>query len=407
MTRTRLVPQISALPPRVPALDGVRGLAILLVFFFHYLFYPSGDAPISSAALRALISPARFGWTGVDLFFVLSGFLITGILCDTRENERYFRNFYVRRILRIFPLYYLLIVCLLALSAVLQARWQVGHLWFLAYLGNPAVVFHPDLTQISPWIRVTHLWSLAVEEQFYLVWPMVVYWVVDPRKLLRICWILIAVALGLRAGLFFLHLLPPHGVYVLLFCRMDALAVGSSLAILMRTQPSGKVLRFLPIVGGLALVAALMIEFVRRANQYDPFMLTVGYTLIAFGYAACLQQAIKSRTVMHRLFRNAGLRFFGKYSYGLYVNHFILIPVLATLIPVFDRLTGSQTAAQLLFVSISLAVCLLVAMATYRWVESPFLRLKDRFNYSATERGGRHIDVTQRAGSPQERVIVA
>ena len=407
MTRTSTAPQASALVARMPALDGVRGFAILLVFFFHYLFYPTGDAPISSAALRALIAPARFGWTGVDLFFVLSGFLITGILYDTRGNRHYFRNFYIRRVLRIFPLYYLLIVCLLVFSKVIQARWQVGHLWFLGYLGNPAVVFQPSLTQISPWIRVTHLWSLAVEEQFYLMWPMVVYWVTDPRKLLRICWILVVVALCFRTGLYFLHILPPHGIYVLLFCRMDALAVGSSLAILMRTARSGKILRWLPIAGGLALLVALMIEFVRKANQYDPLMLTVGYTLIALGYAACLIQAIKPGTILHRCFLNPGLRLFGKYSYGLYVNHFILIPVLAALTPVLIRLTGSETAAQFLFVAISLVVCTLVAVATYKWVESPFLRLKDRVSYFPARNVGERIDVTKHPVPSRDRVVVA
>ena len=406
MTLRSPAQQTSTAAPRVPALDGVRGFAILLVFFFHYLFYPSGDAPVASVALRALIAPARFGWTGVDLFFVLSGFLITGILYDTRTNSHYFRNFYIRRVLRIFPLYYLLIICLLVLTTLLRAHWRLGHLWFLAYLGNPAVVLQPNLTQISSWIRVTHLWSLAVEEQFYLVWPLLVYWVAAPKKLLRICWILVVTALCFRTTAFFLHLLPAHAIYVLLFSRMDALAVGSALAILMRTKSSGKILKVLQITGALALIAALMIEFVRRANQYDPLMLTLGYTLVALGYAACLLRAVNPATMLHRFFLNRGLRFFGKYSYGLYVNHFVLIPVLATLIPLLTRCTRSETVAQFLFVAISAGVCVLVAMATYHWVEVPFLRLKDHFSYFPAENVGESVDVA-RSVTSVERVVVA
>lgn len=369
---------------RLPALDGLRGFAILLVFFYHFLLYPSGELPIRSGVLRALTAPARFGWCGVDLFFVLSGFLITGILYDTREHLHYFRNFYLRRVLRIFPAYYLLILVLLALTPLTKAHWQPGHLWFLVYLGNPAVIFQHDLTQISPWVFITHLWSLAVEEQFYLVWPLVIYLARDSKQLIRICLGVIAAAFCIRVIIVSLGLLPPHAVYILLFCRMDALAMGGALAVAVRSGQWSSLSRWLPWLGLLAGLALVIIKVTRNADFYDPAMATAGFSLIAIASAAVLIKAISPGSVLQRIFRQPVLRFFGKYSYGLYVIHFVLLPVLALLRPALARLTKSESLGHFLFVAASLGICVLVAMMSFHWIEQPILRFKDRFSYAGS-----------------------
>ncbi len=119
--------------------------------------------------VKVIAAVSYGGWMGVDLFFALSGFLITGILLDTRENLRYFANFYIRRALRIFPIYYTVLGVLLLLTPLLHLRWHWGHAAYWVYLGNIAYNVNPDLSVLRPAVSFVHLWSLAVEEQFYLV----------------------------------------------------------------------------------------------------------------------------------------------------------------------------------------------------------------------------------------------
>ena len=154
---------------RLPALDGLRGIAILAVFFYHYAAGLADRAP--SGALHALGMIFAFGWSGVDLFFVLSGFLITGILYDTQSDPHYYRSFYGRRVLRIFPPFYLLALIYLLLTPLVGAHWRLIHISYLLYLGFPFALIWPSLMQISPLVLTAHLWSLCAEEQFYLLWP--------------------------------------------------------------------------------------------------------------------------------------------------------------------------------------------------------------------------------------------
>ncbi|HEX6051682.1 MAG TPA: acyltransferase, partial [Gemmatimonadaceae bacterium] len=175
----------------VPALDGVRGLAVALVLVCHVAW----DFSSPSYMERGLIEVARAGWIGVDLFFVLSGFLITGILLDTRGGPKYFRHFYVRRTLRIFPLYYAILVGVFVITPLVAAtrdrRWftdivdQQG--WFWTYTSNVflAVTGRWEQTGI-----LGHFWSLAVEEQFYLIWPAVVL-LLSPRQLRTACGVIL------------------------------------------------------------------------------------------------------------------------------------------------------------------------------------------------------------------------
>jgi peptidoglycan/LPS O-acetylase OafA/YrhL len=174
----------------IPALDGLRGIAIILVMLHHFTYYrpETGiDAVIAGVPL--------FGWVGVDLFFVLSGFLITGILLDSRGSTRYFTNFYARRTLRIFPLYYLvLFLALVALPqfpsvhTVLAGDIEMPPRWpYWAYLTNFSVA---ERGFVHGWVDVA--WSLAIEEQFYLVWPLVIW--LCPQRLLP--WLCTAIVIG-------------------------------------------------------------------------------------------------------------------------------------------------------------------------------------------------------------------
>ena len=221
--------------PHLPVLDGVRGAAILMVLCVHFI----GDAPAYTAMERALVKVANYGIWGVDLFFVLSGFLITGILYDSKGSPRYFRDFYVRRTLRIFPLYYGVLVILFLVLPALPAPYppalaESAHhqAWLWLYSSNVYLAIH------RAWVLpyVGHFWSLAVEEQFYLIWPLVVL-SFGRRWLLRICVVVAVLALALRTGLSAAGAGDVAQV-VLTPCRFDALCAGGFLALAVRVVDS-------------------------------------------------------------------------------------------------------------------------------------------------------------------------
>jgi peptidoglycan/LPS O-acetylase OafA/YrhL len=162
----------------LPALDGLRGIAILLVMAFHRVLLHPGSLERSLLGRLGLC-----GWVGVDLFFVLSGFLITGILFDTKDRPDYFRRFYFRRTVRIFPLYYGFLLGVLGLGVALQATGRSpfgwGDFWrnqlvLWTYTTNLAFAAAGEWYALAPMLTLTSLWSLAIEEQFYLVWPLLI-----------------------------------------------------------------------------------------------------------------------------------------------------------------------------------------------------------------------------------------
>src|SRR5215470_2833769 len=239
----------------LPGLDGVRGLAILLVLAVHFV----GNATPVTWGERLAVKLGNYGVLGVDLFFVLSGFLITGLLLDSKGDPHYFRNFYARRTLRIFPLYYfvlaLLFVVIPALAtippALEEARQHQAWLWtytanfFLAAKSSWALTY------------VSHFWSLAIEEHFYLLWPLVVF-SFRRETLERICLWVIGAALALRIALS-LAGVSELSISVLTPCRVDALCIGGLLAAIGRREggPGSLVRRSGP--AALALAIALVV----------------------------------------------------------------------------------------------------------------------------------------------------
>jgi peptidoglycan/LPS O-acetylase OafA/YrhL len=210
-----------AFAKRLPALDGVRGLAILAVFFYHYAGGLSRNQ--GSLGLHILGSIFGFGWSGVDLFFVLSGFLITGILYDTQNDVGYYRLFYARRILRIFPIYYLLLLIFLVLTPFFNLHWQWPHLWFIVYLGYPAALIWPTLITVSPHLLFSHLWSLSVEEQFYMLWPFAIIVICTVRRTVAhsdpVILTVGLTVLGLGSSAFVILAAKGGGIASLLACR--------------------------------------------------------------------------------------------------------------------------------------------------------------------------------------------
>jgi peptidoglycan/LPS O-acetylase OafA/YrhL len=344
---------------KVPALDGLRGIAILLVFAHHY-----GSIGINSPHFpaRALAALCTFGWSGVDLFFVLSGFLITGILYDTRSDPGYYKKFYARRALRIFPVYYLFALIMF----LANSRWTWAHLTFLFYVGYPAVLISQSLGASVLRLHIFHLWSLAVEEQFYGIWPWLLAKLKNP---LNACLSAIVFAFALRCAIQGLRLSSLWS-YTFLLCRVDSLAVGSAIALLLRR--GANLMPWAPRVLGMTSAALLAICILQHtANPYYTPMLTAGPSLTAFAYGALLLIALAHG----RFFQLSVLRMFGKYSYGIYLFHFPLIPVFEPLKP---RL-------QWAYVPFCLLANLAIAATSFHLLEEPILRLKKYFSYAKGE----------------------
>lgn len=400
---TSLSPPSSPLSARhIPALDGVRGIAVLIVMVLHFAVM----APASGLE-SAILAAVGIGWAGVDLFFVLSGFLITGILIDARDGEGYFRNFYMRRALRIFPLYYLFLAIIFWVLPLLTGaeRDPLGpQLWMLSYLGN-------FLFSFGGWEAVpghtTHLWSLAIEEQFYLIWPFVVFH--SSRKaLVRVCLGAISAAWFFRLGM---HLVVDTGIpgYALLPARMDALALGGLLSIAVRTEgwaeKLGPLLRPGVLIGGGLLLANALLGVVLNPQEgpFNPLQLhtqLLGYPAVDL-LSVCLvaYAVLPGRGGASPLLTNPSLQRLGKYSYALYLLHIPLRNLVVNRIfpgGALPTLWGSQIPAQLILIVLAVGLTYLVSLASWNLFERHFLRLKRHFEY----RGGPPVLEGVRQGSP-------
>lgn len=373
----------------LPALDGVRGLAILLVLVYHLMLFNNDTG---HRWMNRLSSVRELGWMGVDLFFVLSGFLITGILYDTVHQRHFFRNFYMRRFLRIFPLYYGFLFALLLLTPVLHVIWSGHQYVLLAYLQNTDLWFPNADFHLAPLVDLTHFWSLAVEEQFYLFWPPLVFLIKDRRRLMQVAVALSVCALALRIALR-LHG-PPVPLAPMLACtpcRMDTLLIGAFLALLLRggkTQIAKWTPSFLFFaIMGMIVVVALRVPGSKALLQ-NFFVGTFGYTLIAIAFAALIFLAMQPSTIWNRFFSTAWLRSLGKYSYGIYVLHILighlvgdaLHKILGTSLRIWlTPRIHSRPLAILVEFAVAVSVVYVAAWLSYNLYEVHFLRMKRYF----------------------------
>jgi peptidoglycan/LPS O-acetylase OafA/YrhL len=344
----------------VPALDGVRGIAILAVMAFHF----------SLGNLKVLGPVFSAGWAGVDLFFALSGFLITGILNDARGTEGYFLNFYARRTLRIFPLYFgvlavvfLLLPRFVPLSSVDMVS-PGGERPFWLYYSNFAIYLFG-----WPAKPMAHFWSLAVEEQFYLLWPLVV-WCLPPKRQLYFCISLITGVELIRVAAVLLHVSYTATAYLTPF-RIDVLAAGAlgSIAVRLYPKSSYKIARRLLAVAGLFLVGV----FIARSgfSLLDYVFRLVGYPLLTAFCAAFVVTASASGMISS-LASVSVLKQFGKYSYGMYVYHQLLIHCWEHLFPV-------RKLGLLGFAALSMCATCAIAYLSWHLFEVHFLKLKRFF----------------------------
>jgi peptidoglycan/LPS O-acetylase OafA/YrhL len=365
-------------PAHIPALDGLRGCAILAVLLLHLT---SALAAPAGAPARVAKQVFSAGWVGVDLFFVLSGFLITGILADARETPHRFRTFYLRRALRILPLYYGFVLLLFVVPPLVKAPAYTtppaDQLPYWLYLQN----FWPlDNRALD---LAAHLWSLAIEEQFYLVWPAVVF-TLSARTALRVCAACIVGALVYRLAWVF-TVDDLRAVYFLTPGRLDGLALGGAIALMARAGGGpARLRRTAPAV--LAASAAVLAAAALHPSGFDPggaYMVSMGYTALAFFFGALLVLVLDGPALLPRLLSARPLRFFGRYSYGLYVLHVPLI-VLARHAGVSpDAFAGTrwEFAGLVGYAALIGAASVVAALASWTLYEKPFLALKSRFPY--------------------------
>jgi peptidoglycan/LPS O-acetylase OafA/YrhL len=412
---------------RIPGLDGLRAIAILSVIICHVNITFSNLFP-SSRVNHFITILSSAGWVGVDLFFVLSGFLITGILYHAKESENYYINFYIRRALRIFPLFYAYTTAILVFLPVLFSgtsnralSFWLGGNWLdrvsvFAYFYNFRAAFIGHHLPL-----VNHFWSLAVEEHFYFVWPFVVLHF-GRSALMRMCIAGCSVSLLLRLAL----MNSQHGLfaaYLVTPCRVDGLLLGAWLALASLDGATwARVGRFAPYVAVVAAAGILAIA-IDRGHFYDVIppgapndsrpIVTAGISLVSILFAATLAIVVRGGRLT-RWLEFPVLRRIGLYSYGMYVYHECLI-ILAGQTGLLAGL--SEARSKVILSAVTTAVTFAVAAASYHGFERPFLKLKSRFEVRrfeqvaglranevipvSTEQGSHHLPSTSRSISPE------
>lgn len=369
----------------IPGLDGVRGVAALLVMLMH-MTVMTPASPIQ----EGIFSIMSGGWIGVDLFFVLSGTLITGILLDSKSEDGYFWKFYSSRVLRIFPLYYAILVFSFYLLP-LFAHPKVDHfsrvygdeIWYWLFVSN----FKMAMAGGPRHGIMDVTWSLAIEEQFYIVWPLLVY-TLTRRALARACIAMIAASFALRVAMQLFDY-TPWTIYVLTPTRLDGLCAGALVAIGLRSLNASQLDRM--ATGALAAggIATGVVAFVSRGLPWDGAPVqSVGFAALAALFAGLvLKTALHNKQggLIDRAMRFRFLMTLGFYSYAIYLFHLPLRAVLRDELlkpAAFSSFPGGALAAQLVFYAAGISLAVAAASLSYHLWEKHFLRLKSRLAFN-------------------------
>jgi peptidoglycan/LPS O-acetylase OafA/YrhL len=391
----------------IPTLDGMRGLAVIAVLLFHFAWTFPGDDP--ETASRSLADTLAVhihaflwsGWIGVDLFFVLSGYLITRGLVSpsTKQLGTRMKMFWMRRVLRIFPLYYAVLIVGTMVTLAFGAEWIPPPSYWL-YMQNYTLAFDHEVMRWT-----AHFWSLAIEEQFYFVWPIVAL-IVSRRRLIPAILILVIGVVALRAGLVFrgdrigalANLYAgetagvQHGiakfVYRATFTRADGLLLGAFVAVTQREahHPVSKVwrrLRFPLFVASLVALFGLYV-LANGLNDYDRRVMGIGYVTLALFFATavslCADHVIGPRA--RKLLEWRPLVACGKVSYGMYIFHW---PLVVLMVPWMERRQMLMSIGeQIVYCTVAIIAGTVfiygLAWLSFEYFERRFLAMKGKFH---------------------------
>jgi len=347
---------------RVRELDGLRGFAIFLVLIWHYVIVPADTVPGSKLAY--LLALGRLTWSGVDLFFVLSGFLIGGILLDAKDSTNYFSVFYRRRFFRILPLYAVVLVIVWAMPGNAWLKAEFLPWWSYATLTqNFAMAVQNTLGGNA--LAIT--WSLAIEEQFYLTLPLVVRFT-SRKTLKRILLAFIILAPAIRL-LVFLRL-GPTAAYVLMPCRADALLMGVGIAVLKREN------RSIPYVGPLIVSAVILVICIFKSWGMGSFEMSVwGYSIVALFYGSLICAVLDLRP---RVLRWGWLCGLGMIAYATYLFHQTLQGLLYWQLFAMNPILRVATVTAVI---IALCLTLILARISWEYFERPLISRGHRSRY--------------------------
>jgi peptidoglycan/LPS O-acetylase OafA/YrhL len=361
------------LKKHIPFLDGIRGLAIIFVLAYHC--FPD-------------IFLTKIGWIGVDLFFVLSGFLITGILVSSKEKPFYFKNFFIRRSLRIFPLYYLFLILMFFVIPFLKSdllgdfSYNRDHqIFFWLYIQNWLF----SLEGLPDNFSLNHLWSLGVEEQFYLFWPFIIYFT-PQRKLIFVSVLLIFSSIGFR---YFGHLLGfvfPYK-YVHIFSRMDVLVMGALVFLMLKDYPKliGKLALPVFILSFLVVVVYSVVNRALYSWNLEAVYSFIGLSFASFLAIACLNY--KYSSLIRKCLDKNTLKWFGKYSYGIYIYHYPLYFIgLEFFIPILNKIGIVSNLAGIINGLTCILITCVISYFSFQYFEVKFLALKDRLTSKQNDR---------------------
>ena len=373
---------------RLIELDGLRGFALVMILVYHSI--AQEGVPPAASFLGDAQRAVSLGWTALDLFFVLSGFLIGGILMDARESRSYFKTFYARRFFRIIPVYYAWILLYFLLigfagagvtrlsNSGMRPPLSPGLLCYFLFLQNSVPL---DLYGLAgAWFG--HLWSLAVEEQFYLVAPLVVRF--TSMRSLR--WILAAVTLSaplIRIYLRFVSHMPATVITTRTLSRMDALAIGMLAATLVRSESGALWLRrHLQAWRGILCILAggVVLLWLFAYGSMSAGMQTIGFTWMALFYAGALLLVVQHRDGwLAAVLRNGLLRQLGAVSYCVYLIHVVVnVGLHAVILHHAPRISTPSAASVTL---LALLVTYFVAKLSWIYLEGPLQRRGHAFRY--------------------------
>lgn len=367
-------------PGYIPQFDGLRGVAVLMVLIGHSAF-------LERLPHTGMLEYARFS---VDSYFVLSGFLITGILLDSKGSEHYFRNFYARRAVRIWPLYYLVLFLIFVVEPLFfrAMRPTVAGIWpaFAFYVQN--LIYHDAYP-----FGLAATWSLAVEEQFYMTWPLLIFFL-KKRTLAVVLFLLFVVSLSLRLAFFFRGA-ESGFVHQYTFARLDAITFGSLAALWLRS-PSCTLVRWRTWSYRFLLIGVagtILARIVMHRNSS-----VVGYTFLGLLYTGLVGLLLISdarSSLLGRIFSAGWLRYMGRISYGIYLLHYPLFIFWAQFINSPNFLPSNPVARNLLAFGGQILIATAAGAISWHFFEEPILRLKARFPSGSKMHGSAASEATR------------